>query len=157
MNPDGTFPEKPYEPEIAILPHKPEPCEVCPPEPVPEIVICPPEPKPLPEIIVEPGCPLTKDDCPNRNFSVDKVRCECVCRDLICIATTTPNMNTCTCDPILIPDKPLRPILPIIVEPPPAPVLSKKERRRLRRERRRKRRSWRFRTANTGTDEYQFA
>ena len=54
----------------------------------------PPPPK-------EPECALTKDECPNDNFTVNKKNCECEC-DLVCIATMTFDSETCTCKPIFV-------------------------------------------------------
>lgn len=48
---------------------------------------------------VKPVCSLTVDDCPNKNFRVNKETCECEC-DLMCIATMTMDPKTCTCKPI---------------------------------------------------------
>ena len=54
-----------------------------------------------------PKCDLTPKDCPTENFSIDEDKCECVC-DTYCIATTSLNMDTCTCEPIS-PPKPPKP------------------------------------------------
>ena len=59
---------------------------------VPEHELYQPEPP-------KPVCGLTVDDCPNRNFIVNKETCECEC-DLMCIATMTMDPKTCSCKPI---------------------------------------------------------
>jgi len=56
-----------------------------------ELIQAPEPPKPV--------CSLTIDDCPNKNFVVNKETCECEC-DLMCIATMTMDPKTCTCKPI---------------------------------------------------------
>lgn len=71
----------------------------CKPEPEPEIISCDFGLHHNPKPPAEPTCALTKDDCPNENFTVDKKKCECVC-NLYCIATMSVDTETCTCKPI---------------------------------------------------------